>query len=48
MVGLRLGDDPGEGVELIDVTEPAQKILRNGRIVIIRSGVEYTITGQRL
>ncbi len=48
MVGLRLGDDPGEGVDVIDVTEPAQKILRNGRIVIIRSGVEYTITGQRV
>lgn len=46
MVGLRLGNK--EGFESIDVTEPAQKILRNGQIVIIRGGVEYTITGQRL
>ncbi len=47
MVGLRLGKDttPFDNVE---VTEPAQKILRNGQIIIIRSGVEYTITGARL
>lgn len=33
----------------IQQTEPnAQKILRNGQIIIIRSGVEYTITGQKL
>lgn len=29
-------------------TKQAYKILRNGQIVIIRSGVEYTITGQRV
>ncbi len=36
-------------IEKVVSTEPnAQKILRNGQIVIIRSGVEYTITGQRV
>ena len=50
MVGLRLGEeDPSELVETIDASEPAvQKIIRQGQIIIIRGGVEYTITGQRL
>lgn len=50
MVGLRLGDeDPAELTETIDASEPAvQKIIRQGQIIIIRGGVEYTITGQRL
>ena len=49
MVGLRLGDevDP-QGCEETSVTEPTQKILRNGQLIIIRSGVEYTITGTRV
>ena len=33
--------------EAIPAVPNVQKILRNGQIVIIRSGVEYTITGQR-
>ena len=49
LVGLRLGDDEGQGFETITLSDPhAQKIFRNGRIVIIRDEVEYTITGQRL
>ena len=50
MVGLRLGDeDPAELTETIDASEPAvQKIIRQGQIIIIRGGVEYTITGQRI
>jgi len=47
MVGLRLGEETStpEGV----TTGPqAQKILLHGQIIIIRSGVEYTVTGQRL
>ena len=47
MVGLRLGEMVS-GVDNVTVTEPAQKILRDGQIIIIRSGVEYTITGQIL
>lgn len=34
--------------ELLPLQQQAQKILRQGQIIIIRSGVEYTITGQRV
>ncbi len=48
LVGLRLGENV-EALEAIDISEPqAHKEIRNGQIVIIRSGVVYTITGQRL
>ena len=48
LVGLKLGASVTP-IENVVSTEPnAQKILRNGQIVIIRSGVEYTVTGQRL
>ena len=47
MVGLRLGDE--QGVETLTLSDPqAQKIFRSGQIIIIRSGIEYTITGQRV
>ena len=36
------------GVETTSTTQQAQKILRNGQLIIIRSGVEYTVIGQRL
>ncbi len=46
LVGLRLGEE--QGFESVTLSAPqAQKIFRNGQIIIIRSGVEYTITGQR-
>jgi len=50
VVEMYLGKKPDfTAVENVVSTEPqAQKILRNGQIVIIRSGVEYTITGQRV
>lgn len=50
VVEMYLGKKPETTpVENVVSTEPqAQKILRNGQIVIIRSGVEYTITGQRV
>ena len=52
MVGLRLGDDEPidqSDIDGIDASVPAvQKIIRRGQLIIIRSGVEYTITGQRL
>ena len=53
LVGLRLGEDepigPGEAVESVMVSEPqVQKILRQGQLIIIRGGAEYTVTGQRL
>lgn len=36
-------------IDDVTTTEPkARKEIRNGRLIIIRSGVEYTITGQRL
>lgn len=53
LVGLRLGEDepvdPEEAVESVTVSCPqAQKIFRRGQFIIIRGGVEYTLTGQRL
>lgn len=38
----------GTAVENVPTTPSAQKIIRQGLLIIIRSGVEYTITGQRL
>ena len=35
-------------VEKVQMESSAQKIIRQGQIIIIRGGVEYTITGQRL
>lgn len=35
-------------VESVQAEPSAQKILRRGQLIIIRSGVEYTVTGQRL
>lgn len=49
MVGLRLGEEDTTDIEVIDASEPTvQKIIRHGQLIIIRGGVEYTITGQRL
>ena len=47
LVGLRLGEQLSD-IETIDVTVPAYKEIRNGQIIIIRGGVEYTLTGARL
>jgi endonuclease/exonuclease/phosphatase family metal-dependent hydrolase len=41
-------EGPGAKMENINEQKSAQKILRQGQIIIIRSGVAYTITGQRL
>lgn len=38
----------GAAVENVQAAPSAQKILRRGQLIIIRSGVEYTVTGQRL
>lgn len=53
VVGLRLGEDQGEGFDQTpfpsgDGRGEAYKKIRHGQIIIIRGGVEYTITGQRL
>ena len=50
MVGLRLGDEEPieDGIEQQEVYPNVQKVIRQGQIIIIRGGVEYTITGQRL
>ena len=42
------GEGQGAKMENINEQKSAQKILRQGQIIIIRSGVAYTITGQRL
>ena len=46
MVGLKLGDGP-QGIDDVNTDMKATKILRDGQLIIIRGGVEYTITGQR-
>lgn len=53
VVGLRLGEDQGEGFDQTpfpsgDGRGEAYKKIRHGQIIIIRGGVEYTITGQRI
>ena len=51
LVGLRLGEDQegGDAVESVSISEPqAQKIIRHGQLIIIRGGVEFTVTGQRI
>jgi uncharacterized protein YjdB len=40
--------DPGQGIEDIEESTPAQKILREGQILILRNGLTYTIEGKRL
>lgn len=47
LVGIKLVKPSTEGIDDIDATEECQKILRHGNLIIIRSGVEYTVTGQR-
>ena len=49
VVELMLGKSSNPtALENIPTASNAQKILRNGQIIIIRSGVEYTVTGQRV
>lgn len=51
VVGLRLGNGPAEDINQLPLQGaggPAYKEIRHGQIIIIRGGVEYTITGQRL
>ncbi len=40
--------DNTTGVECIRLQQPAEKIMHNGQIVIIRDGIEYSILGQRI
>ena len=47
VVGLRLGNGE-QGFEMTISDPQAEKILRDGQLIIIRGGVEYTVTGQRL
>lgn len=50
LVGLRLGDEDPilDGVEQVGTKPQVQKTIRHGQLIIIRGGIEYTITGQRL
>ena len=47
-----LSDEPITGVENIDTPSQAttncEKIIRNGQLIIIRDGIEYTVMGQEL
>lgn len=36
-----------EGIRTTQSVTPATKILRDGRLYILRNGVEYHVTGQR-
>lgn len=46
LVGLKIGNTTPEGVEQVDGENVVTKIFRDGQLIIIRGGVEYTITGQ--
>ena len=49
LVGLHLGgEDTPSAIDNESTAVNPQKLMRNGQIIIIRSGVEYTITGARL
>ena len=48
LVGLRLGNEDPQGIDNADFNGKAIKTLREGQLIIIRGGVEYTITGQRM
>ena len=37
-----------QGIEDIEDGKAAQKILRDGKVIIIRGGVEYDLNGQKL
>ena len=49
VIEMYLGGIPETtAVEKVQIESNVQKIIRQGQIIIIRGGVEYTITGQRL
>ena len=49
LITLQLGKkSPTEAIEIQTDKVPATKIIENGRVVIIRGGMRYTVTGIRL
>jgi hypothetical protein len=51
LVGLRLGEDlpiDTSGLDETAAPAPAQKILRQGQLIIIRGGSMYSITGMEI
>ena len=48
LVGLKLRGSEGLIENRASTESSVQKILSNGQIIIIRGGVEYTITGQKV
>lgn len=48
LVGLRLGNNSGEGIDNIEATTTARKVLRNGQLFIELDGQIFTITGTKV
>ncbi len=47
LVGLKLGNDT-TAIDEINVNESAVKVMRDGQLIIIRGGAQYSVTGVRL
>ena len=48
VIDINLGNSAPTALEMVQIEPQARKEIRHGQIIIIRGGVEYTITGQRL
>lgn len=49
VIEIKLGKPSGAtALETVHMESSAKKVLRQGQLIIIRDGVEYTITGQRV
>lgn len=48
LVGIRLGEDSGEGIDELHVQPAAHKFMHNGQILIEIDGQVYTILGNRV
>ncbi|MBO4453801.1 MAG: hypothetical protein J5761_01965 [Paludibacteraceae bacterium] len=47
LVGLKLGNDT-TALDEVDTKDSAVKVLRDGQLIIIRGGAQYSVTGVRL
>ena len=48
VIDINLGNSAPSALEMVQIEPQARKEIRHGQIIIIRGGVEYTITGQRI